>query len=1327
MPSLADVLFDEPGVGRCLVAPDGSVVRANAEWLRSTGLTLEEVLGADIVNLFPETRDVAMAMRASARAGNRVEVPRRSRMVDGHETWWEGSIAPVPMEGGPGLLITAREVGAAGLTELSQVAKPRLEWQNPVIASIAQMFEKTLTVESEEALGRACLGIAEEVTQSRFGFIGEINPRTGRLDDIAISDPGWDACRMQDAAGHGKRKVPTAFSIHGIYGRVLLDGASVLTNDPPSHPDSIGTPPGHPPLRAFLGVPLIHAGRTWGMLAVGNREGGYGPDDRAALEALAPAIVQAFLRKRAEDGLRASEAKLRAMFNALVEGVVFLNVDGKVEEANDATWRRHGHAERELQESATDPRHRIIRPDGTPFPVEEQPAIVALRTGQAVHDVEMGVPLADGSIRWRLVNAQPTYDAAGKLIGAVASFFDVTDRKRVEEALRESEQRSRRQAAELRAVLDAVPAGVFIARDPEARRIDANRAGLEMLRVGPGGNVSKSAPAKEAPTYRVLRDGLELPSEELPAQRAARGMEVRDWECEIRFEDGTSEHILGHATPLRDEAGTPAGSVTAFVDISERKRAEEALRVSEQRLVGILEAMPDAFVSFDADLRYTYVNANAERLQAACREALLGKDVRAVYPDAEACKTIQLYERAIREQKLVTSTSYHAGFDRWVEVRAFPTPGGVSAFYKDVSAQVKAEEALRESESRLRTLGDNLPEGAVYRYQHDGDGRPRFLFISKGIEQLTGVTPAEILRDARALHNTIHPEDRARLASEEARSRDSLTRFEMEVRERHRLTGEERWHLLRSVPTRLQDGTTTWDGIQVDITERRRAEAALRASEQRLGLAFDAARAAAWEVNLVTGKHFWEDRFFPLLSIPPEAQQEAQQRWNEFVLPEDQERAAKEFIASCAEGGPPYDSEFRAQRMDGVVRWFRSRGTQIRDPAGNRRMVGFVQDITEQKKAEQTLRQAIEQLREGDRRKTEFLAVLSHELRNPLAPIRNSIYLLECAAPGSNQATRAREVIRRQTEHLSRIVDDLLDVMRISRGKIELRRKRMDARKLIRQACDDHRVLFQERRLALRVDATDPVLIDADETRLAQVVGNLLQNAAKFSHEGGTVIASVGIVDGQAEIRVRDDGVGIPPDLLARLFVPFVQADGGLARTKGGLGLGLALVKSLVEMHGGSVHAHSEGLDRGAEFVVRLALAPAPEQTASDRARLATTTSVKILIIEDNVDAAQSMADVLELEGHRVHVAIDGRSGVAKAHEVKPDVILCDIGLPDVSGYDVAQSLRAENGLHAARLIALSGYAQSEDVQRAREAGFDAHIAKPPSLEALLALVAARV
>jgi signal transduction histidine kinase len=359
-----------------------------------------------------------------------------------------------------------------------------------------------------------------------------------------------------------------------------------------------------------------------------------------------------------------------------------------------------------------------------------------------------------------------------------------------------------------------------------------------------------------------------------------------------------------------------------------------------------------------------------------------------------------------------------------------------------------------------------------------------------------------------------------------------------------------------------------------------------------------------------------------------------------------------------------------------------------------------------------------------NRSKDLFLGMLSHELRNPLAPIRNATYILgRHAQLGSEQARRAQEVIERQTEHLTRLVDDLLDVTRIARGKIELRRGRVDLRDVVRRTADDFRSTLEDRGVRFRTVVPGAgVWADADATRIAQVVGNLLHNAAKFARRGDEVTLSLEPGD-RATIRVRDTGAGIDPALLPHVFDPFVQGERTLARTAGGLGLGLALVKAIVELHGGTVRAESAGSGKGAEFVVTLpTIAEAAVAATVDGGIQRANGARSVLVVDDNRDSAESLAEVVELLGHVVEVAFDGPSAVEKAHATSPNVVLCDIGLPGMTGYDVARALRA-SGI-GMQLFAVSGYAQPEDVKKAIEAGFDGHLAKPLKIEDVERLLA---
>jgi PAS domain S-box-containing protein len=378
-------------------------------------------------------------------------------------------------------------------------------------------------------------------------------------------------------------------------------------------------------------------------------------------------------------------------------------------------------------------------------------------------------------------------------------------------------------------------------------------------------------------------------------------------------------------------------------------------------------------------------------------------------------------------------------------------------------------------------------------------------------------------------------------------------------------------------------------------------------------------------------------------------------------------------------------------------------------------------DVTEHRRAERALRRSEAALREVDRRKTRFFAVLSHELRNPLAPITNGLYVLERAAPGSEQAKRAKAVIDRQVRQLTRLVDDLLDVARVSREKMPLQRERFELGRLVHRALEDHRSMFDQGGVRLEFNACpEPLYVWADSARVTQVIGNLLVNAAKFTPRGGRARVSVSCEDERrhATVRVADDGAGMTAEILERLFEPFTQSDNTLDRSKGGLGLGLALVKALVELHGGEVEARSEGPGQGSEFVIRLPLDARSAEPERARTR-SVHRSRRVLVIEDNIDAAESLRAALELNGHRVAVAYNGHEALAKARQFRPEVAICDIGLPGMDGYALAQAFRADPELKQTVLMALSGYALPEDMQRAAEAGFERHLSKPPDLEQL--------
>jgi PAS domain S-box-containing protein len=442
--------------------------------------------------------------------------------------------------------------------------------------------------------------------------------------------------------------------------------------------------------------------------------------------------------------------------------------------------------------------------------------------------------------------------------------------------------------------------------------------------------------------------------------------------------------------------------------------------------------------------------------------------------------------------------------------------------------------------------------------------------------------------------------------------------------------------------------------------------------------------------------------------------------WGDVLHPDDAERTIEAWRECVATGGD-WDIEHRFRGTDGQYHVVLARGKPVRDRDG--RIIcwaGINLDIAGLKHAE-------EELREMDRRKDEFLATLAHELRNPLAPIRNAAHVIRLKAMNDPQLQRAQEIIDRQVDHLRRLVDDLLDISRITHGKIELRQERLPINTAVEYAIEVVRPLIEARRHEL---SFEPLAEDAwvvgDSARISQSVANVLTNAAKFTEPGGRISVTVSRNDAGVAVRVADNGIGIPQSLLPRLFDVFTQGDRSLDRSQGGLGLGLALVKKLVEMHGGRVSAESQGPGQGSAFSLELPLAAAQEPAAAPSARGARAAGPRrVLVVDDNRDAAESTAELLRRDLHEVRTAYSGAAALGVARVFRPQVIFLDIGLPCIDGYEIARRLRSFPETAGARIVALTGYGQLRDIERSREAGFDEHVVKPADPATLLELAAA--
>jgi PAS domain S-box-containing protein len=644
----------------------------------------------------------------------------------------------------------------------------------------------------------------------------------------------------------------------------------------------------------------------------------------------------------------------------------------------------------------------------------------------------------------------------------------------------------------------------------------------------------------------------------------------------------------------------------------------------------------------------------------------------------------------------------------------------------DVDAFVVEEDdghrvyTLQGADRPYRLLVEQMQQGAATLL---ADGS--IVYCNLRLAELLLVPHAKVV--GAALHDFVAPADRPAYDHLLEQGRGGSGRGEARLR---RSDGE-LVHAYLTFNVLPSDSGAALGVLVTDLTAQRHheqlaaAHAALQSSEATRRFAMQAAGAGSWTWDAASNTLTWSEETYELFGIDPKTPL-FYQSWREALHPEDVDRTDGAALAAM-EKGEDLAVEYRIRHPVRGERWLTSLG-RIFDPVGRPGfMTGITMDITAGKRAQEHLRQLAADLSEAARRKDEFLAMLAHELRNPLAPIHNSVQILRLTANDTAAVHSAADMLERQVGQMVRLVDDLLDVSRISRGKIELRRARTDLSLLVQQAVEAARsgALCLGHELSVWLPP-QPIFFDADPVRLAQVVGNLLNNACKFTPGDGRIEVTLELEGREAVLRVRDEGIGIATEQLPRIFEMFAQVDGSLERAQSGLGIGLTLVKKLVAMHGGSVEAHSDGVGLGSEFVVRLpgVVASATPDSPQPAERLSSpTSSRRVLVVDDNTDSATSLAMLLELEGHVTHVANDGLEAVEAAAAFEPDLILLDIGLPKLNGYEAARRIRQQPSGREPVLVALTGWGQEEDRRRSREAGFDRHMVKPVDYSSLRRLL----
>ena len=1026
-------------------------------------------------------------------------------------------------------------------------------------------------------------------------------------------------------------------------------------------------------------------------------------DDRGAVVGLLGVSRDITERKRAEEALRENEERFRTMADSIPQLAWIARSDGFIYWYNSRWYSYTGTTPEQVEGWGWQGVHD---PAALPNVLERWKTSIA--TGTAF---DMVFPLrgADGRFRPFLTRVMPRKDSVGKVLEWFGTSTDISGRVEAEDRIRESEER-------LRLFVEHAPAAIAMF-DRDMRYLVASRRFLSDLRLPAQDVIGRSH-------YEVFPDLPERWRE--VHRRCLAGAVERCEEDPFPRADGTLDWVRWEVHPWRTAAGEIGGIIFFSEVITERKRSLEALRESEERFRLLVQGVKDCAIYMLApDGTVKSWSTSAEQLFGYREDEIVGQqrarlfteeDRRAGEPQralGEAAARGRWEEEDWRVRKdgsrfwanvLITALRDDAG-----ELRGF------ASVSRDFTERKKAETALRESEGKYAAIHDRAPFGIALTKIPEAT----FFTVNDAFLDLLGLTREEVI-GRTSLELGISDADSQAELRRELERRGSLRDFEIT---RRRKSGAP-IDLSITIERVTIGGSEFVLTTAQDITHRKRAEEGLRASEERLRMAHEAARVGSFEWDPQTGLNSWTPELEAMYGLPRGGFARTEAAWENLVHPDDRAEAIRR-VEDAFETGAPTEAEWRVVWPDGSVHWLSGHWQVLTDASGKKRMTGINLDVTERKRAEE-LRASEAALREADRQKNRFLAVLSHELRNPLAPIRNSLYILEHAAPGGEQGRRAQAVIDRQVGQLTWLINDLLDVTRIAHGKVRLQRQQLDLNELAQHTAEDHRSLYARSDVRLEVlPAPAEVWVQGDRTRLVQVIGNLLQNAAKFTPQGGMTTLSVQSdpARGHATLTVQDTGTGFQPELLPRLFQAFAQADATLDRSKGGLGLGLALVKGLVEMHGGSVHAASGGPGKGAAFTVMLpldttytAVPPTPPQRSAPGG---TGAPARLLVIEDNEDAAETLREALELDQHTVEVAYTGREGIERARAFHPVAVLCDIGLPGMDGYEVARTMRADPELRCIALIAVSGYAQAEDVAAAKAAGFDAHLAKPPSIESL--------
>jgi len=781
--------------------------------------------------------------------------------------------------------------------------------------------------------------------------------------------------------------------------------------------------------------------------------------------------------------------------------------------------------------------------------------------------------------------------------------------------------------------------------------------------------------------------------------------------------------------PLVDKAGATTGVACAAIEITERKRAEAEAQGVSVLLDTLLQTAPIGFCFLDRDLRFVRINERLAEINGLPAEAHLGRHASEIVPTlVETFQAVTARILATGEAELnhefSGETPAAPGVTRFWNESWYPVRDGAGevmgfgGIVEDITERKRAEDALRKSQQFTRSVLENL---FAFVGVMTADGT--LTYANRAPMEAAGIPASEVLGkkfwDCHWWNYSPEIQAQLREACERAAG-GAIVRYDVPVR----MAGDTRvWIDFQVAPLRDTEGRVTHlIPTAMDIAVRRAAEEKLRDSEAR----FRALTTASSEVLFSMSADWSEMRPLDGRSFLASAEAGSRTWLRDYNHPEDLSKIMAR-VRESIRTKSIFELEHRRRRLDGTWGWAFSRAVPILDAHGEiTDWFGTASDVTLRKTVEIQSRQLAAELSDADRRKDEFLATLAHELRNPLAPIRNGLQLMKMPGVSAAAAEQIRSMMERQITHMVRLIDDLMDVSRITRGKLLLRTEHVALAVVVNTAVEASRPLVEQMGQELSVTLPQQALtVNADLTRLAQVFLNLLNNAAKYSRPGGHIHLHVEGQGSEVVVSVKDTGIGIAAEQLPHIFEMFAQVDRSLDTSRSGLGVGLALVKRLVEMHGGRVGARSEGLGTGSEFVVRLPLivevSEVPESGAATER--AVRSSLRIMVVDDNRDGADSLAELLTMMGNHTRTAYDGQSGVDAVGEFRPDVILLDIGMPKLNGYEACRRIREQAGGESVVLIALTGWGQDDDRRRSHSAGFDHHMVKPVDPVTLMELL----